>query len=123
MPMTCKPVGWTVLIEEFKRENLTGIIIPDANKELALVKHVVVAVGDPRVTTDGREIPIPVKVGDEIRFNTDLGPRIITRLDSQLFDGRELAIIDCDAIKGVFSGEPSRTHRAKIVTPGMVLHA
>lgn len=106
MPMTCKPVGWTVLAEEVKRKNNSSLIIPDAVTGGLFLKHIVLAVGEPRITADGREVPIPVKVGDDIRFNTDVGPRYFTRLDPALFGGRELMLIDCECIKGVFSGEP-----------------
>lgn len=114
MAMECKPVGWTVLVEEFKRDNLTDLILPDSVKELALVKHVVIAIGDDRITADGRTVPIPVKVGDEVRWNAD-NPQRVCRLDPQLFDNRQLAIVDCDCIKGVFSGEPDRKKARRIL--------
>lgn len=120
MPMECRPVGWTVLVEELKRENATNLIIPDSAKGLTLVKHVVRAVGDPRITTDGREIPIPVKVGDEIRWNAEGGPRTVTGIDPQFFGGRTFFILDCDWIKGVFSGE-AEPMPPKIVTGKQIL--
>ena len=64
-----QPLGDRVLVETLDAEEKTssGIIIPDAAKEKQQ-RGKVVAVGDGRTTDEGKNIPVKVKVGDQILY-------------------------------------------------------
>lgn len=64
-----RPLGDRVLIKRLENEDITegGIIIPDAAKERAQTGEVI-AVGQGRLDTNGKIIPMNVKVGDKIFF-------------------------------------------------------
>lgn len=64
-----RPLGDRVLIKRLENEDVTegGIIIPDAAKERAQTGQVI-AVGNGRLDSDGKLIPMNVKVGDKIFF-------------------------------------------------------
>jgi chaperonin GroES len=64
-----KPLGDRVLVEPVDSEEKTssGIIIPDAAKEKQQ-RGKVVAVGEGRITDEGKNIPVKVKVGDQILY-------------------------------------------------------
>lgn len=64
-----RPLYDRVLVQRIEVENKTpgGIIIPDAAKEKAQTGKVI-AVGAGRATTEGKVVPLQVKVGDHIFF-------------------------------------------------------
>ena len=64
-----QPLGDRVLVEALESEEKTssGIIIPDAAKEKQQ-RGKVVAVGEGRTTDEGKNIPVKVKVGDQILY-------------------------------------------------------
>lgn len=64
------PYGDRVLVKPQAMEEKTsfGIIIPDTNKEKPET-GVVVAVGDGKANSEGRVIPLSIKVGDKIMFS------------------------------------------------------
>ena len=64
-----QPLGARVLIEALEAEDKTasGIIIPDSAKEKQQ-KGKVVAVGEGRTTDEGKNIPVKVKVGDQVLY-------------------------------------------------------
>ena len=64
-----QPFGDRVLVEPLEAEEKTasGIIIPDSAKEKQQ-RGKVVAVGEGRTTDDGKNIPVKVKVGDQILY-------------------------------------------------------
>jgi chaperonin GroES len=85
-----KPLHDRVLVKRIEKEDTTpaGIIIPDAAKEKAQTGKVV-AVGQGRVTNDGKTVPMAVKAGDVIFFGkysgTDAGDEyLIIREDEIL---------------------------------------
>ncbi|MCI5052157.1 MAG: co-chaperone GroES [Simkaniaceae bacterium] len=72
-----KPVGYRVVVQRKEEEEKTqgGIILPDSAKkkpESALV----VEVGSPKKTSEGAELPIPVKVGDTILMDKYAGQEV-----------------------------------------------
>ncbi|MCL4361426.1 co-chaperone GroES [Candidatus Dependentiae bacterium] len=87
-----RPLGDRVLIKRLEHEDKTagGIIIPDVAKEKAQTGKVI-AVGTGRVTTEGRTIPLYVKVGDVVFFGKYAGTEA----------GGEYLIIREDEILGV----------------------
>ena len=64
---TLKPLGNRVLVQRLEAEETMkgGIILPDSAKKKQETARVV-AVGTGRKLDDGKELPIPVKVGDVI---------------------------------------------------------
>lgn len=64
-----KPLYDRVLVQRIDTDTRTagGIIIPDAAKEKAQTGKVV-AVGNGKVTSEGKVIPMQVKVGDVVYF-------------------------------------------------------
>lgn len=87
-----KPLGDKVLVKRIEYEDKTpgGIIIPDAAKEKA--QHgKVIAVGPGRTTTEGKTLPVGVKVGDKVFFGKYAGTEA----------GDDYLIIKEDEILGV----------------------
>ncbi len=65
-----RPYGDRVLVKPTPMEQTTsfGLIIPDSTKEKPET-GVVVAVGDGRISADGKVMPMRVQVGDTIMFS------------------------------------------------------
>ena len=73
--MKLKPLRDNVVIEALKAEEKTksGIVLPDtANKERP-EQGKIIAVGDGKISDDGKKMPMQVKVGDTVLF-TKYGP-------------------------------------------------
>ncbi|MDP3963124.1 MAG: co-chaperone GroES [bacterium] len=73
--MKLKPLRDNVVIEPLKAEEKTksGIVLPDtANKERP-EQGKVIAVGEGKLSDDGKKLPLTVKVGDTVLF-TKYGP-------------------------------------------------
>jgi chaperonin GroES len=85
-----KPLGDRLLLSVEKTEKLgktkSGIIIPDTINKERPEQGVVVAVGDGRVTDDGKLIPVKVKKGQTVIF-AKYGPEEIK------IDGKEYLIV------------------------------
>ena len=75
--MKIRPLHDRVIVKRVDEEEKTkgGIIIPDTAKEKP-VEGEVVAVGDGKVTDDGKKIPLEVKAGDKILFGKYAGTEI-----------------------------------------------
>jgi len=75
--MKIRPLHDRVIVKRVEEEETTkgGIIIPDTAKEKP-VEGKVVAVGDGKVTDDGKKIPLEVKAGDKILFGKYAGTEI-----------------------------------------------
>jgi len=75
--MQVKPLRENVLIKRVEEENKTagGIILPDTAKEKPS-EGVVVAAGEGPRTTEGKTLPMSVKVGDHILFSKWSGTEI-----------------------------------------------
>ncbi len=72
-----KPLGDRVLVQRLEQEETLkgGIILPDnAKKKQERAK--VVAIGSGGTTADGKNIPIPVQVGDIILMNKYSGQEV-----------------------------------------------
>jgi len=65
--VSLKPLGNRVVAQRTKDEETTkgGIILPESAKEKQETA-VVVAIGNGAKTSEGKEIPVPVSVGDTI---------------------------------------------------------
>lgn len=63
---TLKPLGNRVLVQRLEQETVQGgIILPDTAKKKQEAAEVI-AVGTGTTSSDGKNIPIPVAVGDTI---------------------------------------------------------
>jgi len=75
--MKVRPLGDRVLIKRLSEQEKTkgGIVLPDTAKEKPQ-RGEVVAVGEGRLTDDGKRIPMNVKVGDKVIFAKYAGTEI-----------------------------------------------
>lgn len=66
-----RPFGDRILVKPEAAEEKTagGIIIPDTARQEKPEKGRVVAVGEGKMSEDGRILPMRVKVGDKVMFN------------------------------------------------------
>jgi len=69
MAVKLKPLADRVLVKPIEREEVTkgGIVLPDTAKEKPQ-EGKVLAVGDGRLSEDGKRIPLDVKVGDIVIY-------------------------------------------------------
>ena len=92
-----QPLGDRVVVERESAEEKTagGIVLPDTAKDKP-TRGTVMAVGDGRLTDDGKRHPLQVKVGDKVLF-TSYAPETIRIADEELLLMREediLAVIE-----------------------------
>jgi chaperonin GroES len=95
--MNLKPLGDRLIVKPVDEEETTasGIVLPDTAKEKPQ-KGKVIAVGDGRITKDGKRRELQVKVGDNILFTSYAGEEIKLQ-DEKVLLMREddiLAVID-----------------------------
>jgi co-chaperonin GroES (HSP10) len=102
MPIDVKPVGFRVLVEQLENRSVGNIQLPENAKESVFCRFKVVAVGEPRIAANGREVPIPVKVGDEVMFDMK---KCVACGPPTFFGGRTLALVEGDGILAVMDGE------------------
>ena len=93
--MSIRPLGDRILVQRVEEESTTagGIIIPDTAKEKPQ-EGKVVAVGNGRVTDDGKTQALDVKKGDKVLFSKYAGTEVN-------LDGAEHLIIREDDVLGV----------------------
>jgi len=71
-----KPVGFRVAVKRIEEEEMqNGIIVPDSAKKKQETA-VVVALGSSKPLNDGKEQPIPVKLGDKVLIDKYSGQEI-----------------------------------------------
>jgi chaperonin GroES len=72
--MNLKPLGDRVVVEREQAKDKTagGIVLPETAKDKPQ-KGKVLAVGDGRLTKDGKRRELQVKVGDEVLFTSYAG--------------------------------------------------
>jgi chaperonin GroES len=75
--MKIRPLHDRILVERLEEQEVRrgGIIIPDTAKEKPQ-EGKVIAVGNGKVTEDGKKIPLDVKVGDRILFGKYSGSEV-----------------------------------------------
>lgn len=91
-----RPLHERVLVKRLEEEEVSkgGIIIPDSAKEKP-AEGEVVAVGNGRISDDGKVTPLDVKVGDKILFSKYSGTDV-------KIDGAEYLIMREDDILAIF---------------------
>ncbi|OLC18242.1 MAG: co-chaperone GroES [Candidatus Rokubacteria bacterium 13_1_40CM_4_69_39] len=75
--MKIRPLHDRILVERLEEKEVKkgGIIIPDTAKEKPQ-EGKVIAVGNGKVTEDGKKIPLDVKAGDKILFGKYSGSEV-----------------------------------------------
>ncbi len=75
--ISLKPLGFRVLAQRLEEEEQVkgGIIIPDSAKQKQETLRVI-ALGEAKITDSGKEIAIPVKVGDHILMDKYSGQEV-----------------------------------------------
>ena len=75
--MAIKPLGEKILVKRLEAEEKTagGIVLPDTAKEKPQEAKVI-AVGDGKVSDDGKTVPLKVKAGDRVLFGKYSGTEI-----------------------------------------------
>ena len=93
--MALKPLHDRVLLKRLDSEEKTkgGIIIPDSAKEKPL-EGKVIAVGDGKISDDGKTQALAVKAGDKVLFGKYAGTEIKV-------EGEELIILREDDILAI----------------------
>ena len=93
--MKIRPLQDRLLVTRIDEEETTkgGIIIPDTAKEKPS-EGTVLAVGDGKVTDNGKHTPLQVQIGDRVVFGKYAGTEIKV-------DGEELIILREDDILAV----------------------
>lgn len=93
--MNIKPLQDRVVVKRLEEPQTTkgGIIIPDTAKEKPSEGEIV-AVGNGRISDDGKTIPMEVKVGDKVLFSKYGGHELKV-------DGEEYIIMGQDDIYAV----------------------
>lgn len=95
--MQVRPLHDRVLVKRFNEEERSkgGIIIPDTAKEKP-IQGEIIAVGQGRVTEEGKLRPLDVKKGDRILFGKYAGTEI-------KIDGEEFLMMREEDILGVLN--------------------
>jgi chaperonin GroES len=85
--MKLKPLGDRLIVKAVEEEETTasGIVLPDTAKEKPQ-RGKVLAVGDGKVSDDGKRVPIDVSDGDEVLYSKYGGTEIT-------IDGEELLVL------------------------------
>src|SRR3954468_6564845 len=99
--MNFKPLGDRVVVEreEAKDRTAGGIVLPDTAKDKPQ-KGKVVAVGDGRITKDGKRRELQVKVGDQVLFTSYAGDEFKLAGDKKVLLMREDDILAVIAWRG-----------------------
>lgn len=96
--MNIQPLGDRVVVEreEAKATTAGGIVLPDTAKDKPQ-KGKVVAVGDGRISKDGKKRPLQVKIGDQVLFTSYAGEEFKLNGDQKVLLMREddiLAVVE-----------------------------
>ncbi|MFM8980836.1 MAG: co-chaperone GroES [Planctomycetia bacterium] len=94
--MAIRPLDDRIVVKALEAEEKTsgGILLPDTAKEKPQ-RAKVLAVGEGRLTDDGKRIPLSVKAGDEILFGKYAGTEI-------KWKGEELRILRESEVLALF---------------------
>jgi chaperonin GroES len=88
--MNLKPLGDRVVVEREEAKSTTagGIVLPDTAKDKPQ-KGKVLAVGEGRITKDGKRKELQVKVGDNVLFTSYAGDEFKLEGDKKVLLMRE----------------------------------
>ena len=93
--MKIRPIHDRVIVKrlEQERKTLSGIVIPDTAAEKP-DQGEVVAVGNGKVTEEGKVLPMEVKAGDRVLFGKYSGQTVVV-------EGEELLVMREEDIMGI----------------------
>jgi chaperonin GroES len=96
--MNVRPLHDRIIVQRLDEgeQKIGGIIIPDSAKEKPM-QGKVLAVGDGRMTDEGKRVPLDVKAGNVILFGKYSGQEI-------KLDGTEYLIVKEDEVLAVIDG-------------------
>jgi len=96
--MKVRPLNDRIIVKRLEEEEKTkgGIIIPDTAKEKP-IEGKVIAVGDGRITKEGKKIPMEIKKGDRVLFAKYGGTEI-------KMEGEEYLMMKEDDVLAVIEG-------------------
>ncbi len=82
--MKVRPLHDRIMVKRIEEEESVkgGIIIPDSAREKQQQGEVI-AVGDGKITNEGKRIPLDVKVGDRIIWSKYSGTDLPVKIDDQ----------------------------------------
>ena len=105
--MNFRPLHDRILIKRIEEKETAkgGIIIPDTAKEKPQEGEVI-AVGNGKMTEDGKVVPLDVKAGDRILFGKYSGSEI-------KMDDEEYLILKEEEVLGVVEGKAAAASRKK----------
>ena len=105
--MNFRPLHDRILIKRIEEKEAVkgGIIIPDTAKEKPQEGEVI-AVGNGKMSEDGKVIPLDVKAGDRILFGKYSGSEI-------KMDDEEYLILKEEEVLGVVEGKAAAASRKK----------
>ena len=105
--MNVKPLHDRIIVGRLDEgeQKIGGIIIPDSAKEKPM-QGKVLAVGDGRMTDDGKRIPLDVRAGDLILFGKYSGQEI-------KLDGTEYLIVKEDEVLAVIDNATANKKSGK----------
>ncbi len=94
---TLKPLGNRVLVQRLEAEDTLkgGIILPDSAKKKQETARVI-AIGTGTTTAEGKEIPIPVQIGDRVLMDKYSGQDVT-------IDDEEFVILRADDIIAIIN--------------------
>lgn len=97
MTLTIRPLQDRLIVKRTAEKSKTdgGLIIPDAAKQKPL-EGTVVAVGNGKVTADGKVRPLDIVVGDVVLFTNYAGSEV-------KIDGENVLILREEDVIGVFT--------------------
>lgn len=90
-----KPLAGYVLVEPAEAETTTtsGIILPETAQEKPAIGQVL-SCGDPVILENGKTIPCPVKIGDQVFYKKWGGDEI-------KIEGKELKLVKFDDLMAI----------------------
>lgn len=93
--MKIKPLHDRILVKRVEGEEMTkgGIIIPDSAKEKP-AEGEIIAVGEGRVSEDGKVTPLAVKAGDKVLYSKYAGTEV-------KIEGEEFLMMREDDVLGI----------------------
>ena len=105
--MNFRPLHDRILIKRIEEKETVkgGIIIPDTAKEKPQEGEVI-AVGNGKMSEDGKVVPLDVKAGDRILFGKYSGSEI-------KMDDEEYLILKEEEVLGVVEGKAAAASRKK----------
>jgi len=105
--MNFRPLHDRILIKRIEEKETAkgGIIIPDTAKEKPQEGEVI-AVGNGKMSEDGKVVPLDVKAGDRILFGKYSGSEI-------KMDDEEYLILKEEEVLGVLEGKAATASRKK----------